>query len=182
MQFWHASAAGVCKTCRCRSFLFLFVLSNACRLSCTGTCASAAPPASAGHQGSLTVNAAGSAAADNPQVQRHLTLYHGVVPLLLELNPDAETTFNAAITELVTRGYLRKVGRASHHCVALNVGQSSCVKTAVGSCCHPAMLRWRVLVPVHVQKCICPLLWPRFSKHSVSCLLRQGFPPDCLTC
>jgi len=90
-----------------------FVLSNACRLSCTGTCASAAPPASAGHQGSLTINAAGSAAADNPQVQRHLTLYHGVVPLLLELNPDAETTFNAAISELVTRGYLRKVGRAS---------------------------------------------------------------------
>jgi hypothetical protein len=75
-------------------------------------------------------------------------LYHGVVPLLLELNPDAETTFNAAISELVTRGYLRKVGQATHHCVALNVGQSSCVKTAVGSSCHPAMLRWQLLVPL----------------------------------
>lgn len=53
-----------------------------------------------------------SAAVDNPQVQRHLTLYHGVVPLLLELSPDAEKTFNAAISELVARGYLRKVGPA----------------------------------------------------------------------
>eukprot|EP00775_Hariotina_reticulata_P005143 gene5143-5383_t len=49
---------------------------------------------------------------DNPQVQRHLTLYHGVVPLLLELSPDAEKTFNAAISELVARRYLRKVNPA----------------------------------------------------------------------
>lgn len=44
--------------------------------------------------------------ADNPQVQRHLTLYHGVIPLLLKFTTSAEETFDAAMGELVARGYL----------------------------------------------------------------------------
>eukprot|EP00878_Enallax_costatus_P034408 GHUV01038145.1.p1 GENE.GHUV01038145.1~~GHUV01038145.1.p1 ORF type:complete len:380 (+),score=99.32 GHUV01038145.1:515-1654(+) len=43
---------------------------------------------------------------DNPQVQRHLTLYHGVIPLLLTFTDSAEATFDAAMSELVARGYL----------------------------------------------------------------------------
>lgn len=45
---------------------------------------------------------------DNEQVQRHLAVYHGVIPLLIEFFPDAEATFDAAISELVRRGYLDK--------------------------------------------------------------------------
>jgi pyruvate kinase len=41
-------------------------------------------------------------------VQRHLALYHGVIPLLLEFTDDAETTIDAAIAQLVARGYLSK--------------------------------------------------------------------------
>jgi pyruvate kinase len=35
-------------------------------------------------------------------------LYHGVIPLLLEFTDDAETTIDAAIAQLVARGYLSK--------------------------------------------------------------------------
>lgn len=44
--------------------------------------------------------------ADSPQVQRHLTLYHGVIPLMLTFTDSAEVTFDAAMSELVARGYL----------------------------------------------------------------------------
>uniref|UniRef100_A0A383VLV2 Pyruvate kinase n=1 Tax=Tetradesmus obliquus TaxID=3088 RepID=A0A383VLV2_TETOB len=45
---------------------------------------------------------------DDAQVQRHLALYHGVIPLLLSFSDDAEATIDAAIAALVARGYLAK--------------------------------------------------------------------------
>lgn len=41
-------------------------------------------------------------------MQRHLALYHGVIPLLLEFTDDAEATIDAAIAQLVARGHLLK--------------------------------------------------------------------------
>lgn len=41
-------------------------------------------------------------------MQRHLALYHGVIPLLLSFSDDAEATIDAAIAALVARGYLAK--------------------------------------------------------------------------
>lgn len=35
-----------------------------------------------------------------------MTLYHGVIPLLLKFTTSAEETFDAAMGELVARGYL----------------------------------------------------------------------------
>ena len=44
---------------------------------------------------------------DNAQVQRHLALYHGVVPLVISFADSAEETFDAAISELARRGYVQ---------------------------------------------------------------------------
>lgn len=44
---------------------------------------------------------------DNAHVQRQLSLYHGVVALRVVFAATAEETFDAAISELVTRGYLQ---------------------------------------------------------------------------
>lgn len=44
---------------------------------------------------------------DNAQVQRHLALYHGVVPLVIAFGDSAEDTFDAAISELARRGYVQ---------------------------------------------------------------------------
>lgn len=41
-------------------------------------------------------------------MQRHLALYHGVIPLLLKFTDNAEETFDAAMSQLVARGYLSK--------------------------------------------------------------------------
>lgn len=44
--------------------------------------------------------------AENDQLQRHLALVHGVVALKTKFAASADESFDGAVRELVSRGYL----------------------------------------------------------------------------
>lgn len=102
---------------------------------------------------------------DNPQVQRHLSLYHGVTALLTRFTASAEETFDAALSELVARGFLTKgqvvtlvqsgvSGRrgCSGSC-ACGAAAASCICCCCCSCCVRHLSHLRRLLLTRCSPC-----------------------------
>lgn len=59
------------------------------------------------------------AVAEDEQAQRHLAITHGVIALKTKFSSTADETFDAAVAELVERGYLS----LGHHLVVVQSGR-----------------------------------------------------------